>query len=67
MFSSLDTVKEIWADDGYSGKDLWEWVRDQFKFDLEVVNKKKGVRVFVFCLAVGLSRELLLGWAVHAV
>ena len=61
MFSTLDTAKKIWADGGYSGKDLCAWVKDQFKCDLEIVKKKKGVRVFVFCNAAGLSKELLLG------
>ena len=27
LFSRLDTVKKIWADGGYSGKELSEWVK----------------------------------------
>lgn len=46
MFSKLDTVKKIWADGGYSGKDLRAWVKDQFNCDLEVVKKKKRGKGF---------------------
>ena len=46
LFSLLDTVKKIWADGGYSGNELWEWLRTMFECDLEVVKKKKRVKGF---------------------
>ena len=46
LFSRLDTVKKIWADGGYSGKELSEWVKDTFNCDLEIVKKKKKAKGF---------------------
>ncbi len=42
LFSRLDTVKKIWADGGYSGKELLEWVEDTFNCNLEIVKKKRA-------------------------
>ena len=42
LFSSMNTVKKIWADGTYMGEELAQWVKAQFQCDLEVVNKKTG-------------------------
>jgi putative transposase len=46
LFALLDTVKKIWADGAYSGAELIAWVKAQFDCVLEVVEKKKMVKVF---------------------
>ncbi|WP_242471078.1 transposase [Thiocystis violacea] len=40
----LQTIKIIWADGGYFGAELFDWVASQFECQLEVVKKKKGVK-----------------------
>jgi putative transposase len=32
-------LRKLWADQGYSGDDLADWLRDQYGIDLEVVEK----------------------------
>jgi putative transposase len=44
LFLILHTVKIIWADCGYSGAELLDWVCLRFKCDLSVVKKKKGTQ-----------------------
>ena len=61
LFSLMNTVKKIWADGTYMGEELAQWIKAQFQCDLEVVNKKKRVRVFKFYRAVGLWSGLLHG------
>jgi len=39
-------VSKVWADQGYSGAELFNWVFAQFRCVLEVVKKKKGQRGF---------------------
>jgi putative transposase len=46
LFLLLHTVKIIWADCGYSGAELLDWVSLQFECALTVVKKKKGVQGF---------------------
>jgi putative transposase len=46
LFLLVQTVKIIWADCGYSGAELLDWVLVQFKCDLTVVKKKKGTEGF---------------------
>jgi len=46
LFLILITVSKIWADQGYSGAELFNWVFAQFRCVLEVVKKKKGQRGF---------------------
>jgi putative transposase len=46
LFSLFQTVKIIWADGGYSGAELFNWVSSQFECQLEIVKKKKGVKGF---------------------
>jgi putative transposase len=46
LFLLLQTVKIIWADGGYSGAELFDWVSSQFECALTVVKKKKGVHSF---------------------
>lgn len=46
LFLLLQTVKIIWADSGYSGTELFNWVSSQFACQLEIVKKKKGVKGF---------------------
>ena len=46
LFLLLHTVKMIWADCGYSGVELLDWVRLQFECDLTVVKRKKGTKGF---------------------
>jgi len=46
LFLILHTVKIIWADCGYSGVELLDWVCLRFKCDLSVVKKKKGTQGF---------------------
>ena len=41
LFSSVDSVKKIWADGGYKGEEFIQWVKKQFDCVLEVVEKKK--------------------------
>jgi putative transposase len=40
LFSTLDTVKIIWADGGYRGEEFIQWVKAQFDCILEVVQKQ---------------------------
>ena len=42
LFSIVKTVKKIWADGAYKGKQFIKWVKEQFGCILEVVKKKKG-------------------------
>lgn len=46
LFSLLNTVKIIWADGTYMGKELAQWVNTQFHCVLEIVNKKKTGKGF---------------------
>ena len=46
LFLLSHTVKMIWADCGYSGAELLNWVFLHFKCDLTVVKKKKGTQGF---------------------
>jgi putative transposase len=46
LFLLRQTVKIIWADGGYSGAELFDWVASLFECKLEVVKKKKGVQGF---------------------
>lgn len=46
LFLLFHTVKVIWADCGYSGAELLDWVAFEFQCALTVVKKKKGVRGF---------------------
>ena len=46
LFLIFHTVKIIWADCGYSGAELLDWVCLRFKCDLSVVKKKKGTQGF---------------------
>lgn len=46
LFLLLHTVKIIWADCGYSGAELLDWVLLQFECDLTVVKRKKGTKGF---------------------
>jgi putative transposase len=46
LFLLTQTVKIIWADCGYSGAELLDWVLLQFKCNLAVVKKKKGTEGF---------------------
>ena len=46
LFLIVHTVKMIWADSGYSGVELLDWVNQQFECILSVVKKKKGTRGF---------------------
>jgi len=46
LFLILITVSKIWADQGYSDAELFNWVFAQFRCVLEVVKKKKGQRGF---------------------
>jgi putative transposase len=46
LFVLLHTVKIIWADCGYSGAELLDWVLLQFKCHLTVVKRKKGTQGF---------------------
>ena len=47
LFSSINTVKKIWADGTYRGEELARWAKEQFQCDLEVVHKKtdKGFQI----------------------
>ena len=40
LFSVVDTIKRIWADSAYRGKELIQWVKGKFDCVLEVVEKK---------------------------
>lgn len=40
LFSTLDTIKIIWADGGYRGEELIQWVKARFDCVLEVVQKQ---------------------------
>lgn len=46
LFLLFHTVKIIWADCGYSGAELLDWVSLQFECDLTVVRRKKGTQGF---------------------
>lgn len=46
LFLLVHTVKIIWADCGYSGAALLDWVSLQFSCELAVVKKKKGTQGF---------------------
>jgi putative transposase len=41
LFLRIDTIKKIWADNAYRGKEFIDWVKKQFDGDFEVVEKKK--------------------------
>jgi putative transposase len=36
----------MWADGGYSGAELFDWVASKFECKLNVVKKKKGIQGF---------------------
>ncbi|WP_256091547.1 transposase [Candidatus Thiosymbion oneisti] len=46
MFSFLHTITKIWADGGYSGPALSDWLWLQFGCLIEVVRKQTGLRGF---------------------
>lgn len=46
LFLSVKTVQIIWADSGYSGKNLFDWVHSQFQCKIEVIKKKKASKGF---------------------
>ena len=46
LFLLFHTVKIIWADCGYSGAELMDWVALEFQCALTVVKRKKGIRGF---------------------
>lgn len=46
LFWLLQSVKHIWADCGYSGRELFEWVLAEFNCILEVVKRQKGRKGF---------------------
>ncbi|WP_081763639.1 IS5 family transposase [Imhoffiella purpurea] len=46
LFVILQSVKIIWADCGYSGRELFDWVLAEFNCILEVVKRQKGKKGF---------------------
>lgn len=46
LFSLLQSVKIIWADCGYLGREIFDWVLSEFNCILEVVKKVKGKNGF---------------------
>ncbi|NEX23109.1 IS5 family transposase [Thiorhodococcus mannitoliphagus] len=46
LFVLLESVKLIWADCGYAGRELFEWVLAEFDCILEVVKRRKGKKGF---------------------
>jgi putative transposase len=46
LFVLLQSVKLIWADGGYTGRELFEWVFSEFNCILEVVQRRKGKKGF---------------------
>ncbi len=39
-------LRKLWADQGYSGDDLADWLRDQYGIDLEVVERPADQKGF---------------------
>jgi putative transposase len=46
LFSLVDTIKIIWADNAYKGEEFIQWVKTQFNCVVEVVKKKKTGKGF---------------------
>jgi putative transposase len=46
LFLLVSTLKMIWADSAYKGKEFIQWVKKQFDCDFEVVEKKKTDKGF---------------------
>ncbi|MBK1643139.1 hypothetical protein CKO25_00410 [Thiocapsa imhoffii] len=46
LFVLLQSVKIIWADRGYSGRELFDWVFTQLNCYLEIVKRQKGHQGF---------------------
>ncbi|NEX23844.1 IS5 family transposase [Thiorhodococcus mannitoliphagus] len=46
LFMLLQSVKLIWADCGYVGRELFDWVLAEFDCTLEIVKRKKGKKGF---------------------
>lgn len=46
LFGVVDTIKKIWADSAYKGKEFSQWAKDQFECIFEVVKKKKTSQGF---------------------
>ena len=46
LFMLVQTVKILWADGGYSGPELFNWVSSQFQGALDGVKKKKHTKGF---------------------
>jgi len=46
LFDLLQSVMIIWADGGYRGHELYEWVLTHFQCVLEIVKKQEGVKGF---------------------
>lgn len=46
LFTLLQSVKLIWADCGYLGRELLDWVSVEFNCTLEIVKRQKGKRGF---------------------
>ena len=53
LFVLLQSIKLIWADCGYTLRELFEWVLNEFNCTLEIVKKHKKRRVFMYCHVVG--------------
>ena len=46
LFVLLQSVKIIWADCGYSGRELFDWAASQFHYTLKVVKRRKEKKGF---------------------
>ena len=46
LFALIQSVNLIWADCGYIGRELFEWVLAEFNCTLEVVKRQKGKKGF---------------------
>ena len=46
LFSVVDTIQKIWADNGYKSEELIQWVKEQFGCVLEIVQNKKTPGTF---------------------
>jgi putative transposase len=46
LFVLLQSVKHIWADCGYMGKELFNWVLSEFNCTLEIVKRQKRKKGF---------------------
>ena len=46
LFGAADTIRKIWADSAYVGRELHDWVLAQFQCVLEIVAKRRGAQGF---------------------